>query len=128
MTVVPEPRRWELGYDMPFDEFARRRQLERDSQAILDAAVASVPVALPLTAILARGLAGPKVVAEVTAGEHDLFVIGSRGPGAIRSLLLGSVSHHVLHASSVPVLIVPARPRPAERTIVRHVSVTGGRS
>jgi len=36
----------------------------------------------------------------------DMIVIASRGRGAVKEMLFGSVSHHVLHASNLPVLVV----------------------
>ena len=42
-------------------------------------------------------------------GRFNLVVIGSHGSGFLKRVLLGSVSHHVLHHASCPVLVVRER-------------------
>ncbi|GAA55426.1 universal stress protein [Clonorchis sinensis] len=50
------------------------------------------------------GVAILKAIVEL---KGDVVIIGSRGAGAIRRTILGSVSNHVLHHAHIPVIIVP---------------------
>jgi nucleotide-binding universal stress UspA family protein len=67
-----------------------------------------VPSDLPITTVLTERPIRCELLDLIKGGGHDLVVIGSRGRGAVRAALLGSVSHYVLHRSRVPVLIVHA--------------------
>ncbi|MHB8870529.1 MAG: universal stress protein [Thermoleophilia bacterium] len=52
------------------------------------------------------GNAGNVICAEAQAIGADLIVMGSRGHGAAASLFVGSTSLHVVHCTTVPVLLV----------------------
>jgi nucleotide-binding universal stress UspA family protein len=113
MTVVPELSQWVLGdgYTVSVGPSEFEEETEHRYQAMLQAAVDGVDDSLPVSGFIAHGAAGPAIVDEAAAGNYDLIVMGTRGRGEFRSLLLGSVSHHVLQASPVPVLIVHASDR-----------------
>jgi nucleotide-binding universal stress UspA family protein len=81
---------------------------EAEANQIVGRARDRVPDGLPVKTVLAGQPVGAAVIRQITHGQHDLVMMGSRGRGAVRSALLGSVSHYVLHHSPVPILIVHA--------------------
>ena len=59
-----------------------------------------------MTPIAVEGLPAATLVAEATRRGAELVVVGSRGAGTARRLLLGSVAEGVLRDSPCPVLVV----------------------
>ncbi len=112
LAVAPDVSGWGFGdidgYSAATDLAKINEHVERQYETVLQQAMNRVPPVIAATPLLGWGSPGPAIVAEVQSGAHDLVVMGSRGRGELRSLLLGSVSHYVLHESLVPVLIVPA--------------------
>ena len=113
MTSVPDPSAWLLsggpasgGVD--FDALAA--DTESEYRTLLDSAVDQVPAEIPVTKVLAHGRPANRILKQLKEGGHDLVIMGSRGRGEVRSLLLGSVSHEVLNASPAAALIVHADP------------------
>jgi nucleotide-binding universal stress UspA family protein len=108
---------------------------EADTQAILRAAVERVPNDVSVNVVLSRDPVRPALIHQIEAAGHDLVVMGSRGHGALGSVLLGSVSHFALHHSPAPVLIVhaererghasPAQTAPAEEASDRSAVNAG---
>jgi nucleotide-binding universal stress UspA family protein len=86
------------------------RDAETETQRILRSAAQRVPDRVSVSTVLSSEPVRTALIGQIIAGHHDLVVMGSRGRGALRSVLLGSVSHYVLHHSPVPVLIVHVEP------------------
>lgn len=79
------------------------------AQAGLDNALSEAEAAtsgVKVTTEVHKGQAADVLIEE--AKDADLLVVGSRGLGGFRGLLLGSVSQQCAQHSSCPVVIVPA--------------------
>jgi nucleotide-binding universal stress UspA family protein len=112
ITAVTEPR---TGVTMALAAGAAAGlgpALLREADRVVRAAADRVPDDISVTTILTEHPIRAAIMARIREGHHDLVVMGSRGRGTVRSAVLGSVSHHVLHHSPVPVLIVHADPEP----------------
>ena len=114
IAVVPVPNLWVTGAgDLPVD-LGGVDSPEEEYRSILARAVATVPPDVPVTTLLRRGPAAAAILAAAREDQHDLIVMGSRGRGGWRSLLLGSISHAVLRSSPVPVLVSRRVPSPGD--------------
>lgn len=109
LIAVGAPPRWRPAGPY-YSPYPNDDELEHQAQQIVDRAEALVPDDVPVSSITRRGLAAEAILERVETGGHDLVVMGSRGLGPARSLLLGSVSRAVLAHSPVPVLIARAEP------------------
>ena len=114
-TFVPPTPIGEPGMiPMPATDYVGQMDAERNAAlAELDAALAEVfPDGVPddLESTLLEGDAEDALVRE--AADAELLVVGSRGRSGLKSVLLGSVSRHVVSHAPCPVVVVKA---PAER-------------
>ena len=104
-SLVPE------RYHPPYEEGAHRilaEQLERIGQAGGTVSEAHLVEGSPADAIL-------DLAERVGA---DLIVVGSRGLGTVKRLLVGSVSLGVVHHADRPVLVVRGRSWPPVRVVI----------
>ena len=86
--------------DEPDVEEKIRRQVDEAQQEGIDATFRLISAAAPSAA---------QAIAEVARElEADTIVVGTRGHTPFAGLLLGSVTHRLLHIAPCPVLAVPA--------------------
>lgn len=56
--------------------------------------------------VVAHGDPATEIVRVTDDGDYDLVVVGSHGAGFLKRVLVGSVSNHVVHHATCPVLVV----------------------
>ncbi|MEU4445242.1 universal stress protein [Actinosynnema sp. NPDC050801] len=84
-----------------------RDEVRQDNRRVLEDMAAEVGP--EVRAVLAEGDA--RDVLTKASGHAALLVVGSRGAGPIREVLLGSVSSYCVHHASCPVVVV-REPKP----------------
>jgi nucleotide-binding universal stress UspA family protein len=105
LTVIPNVTETAaMAYGAGVDPIALQVDADRNAEKTMRAALDAVPDDQPVDSVQRRGHAGPEIVAQVKAGNHDAVMLGARGLGRIGSMF-GSVSQHVLHHSGVAVFV-----------------------
>jgi len=93
-----------LGYEDFEKLFAKRKSA---GQAIVDNALLKLEGSkLKVRTELLEGPEAESILKAAQDLEADLIVMGTRGLGAVKGLLIGSVSRKVLHYASCPVMVV----------------------
>ena len=93
-----------LGYD-DYEKFYSKRKA--GGQTILDQALQELRnTRLDVREELQEGPEAESILNIAKKCQADLIVIGTRGHGTLKGLLVGSVSRKVIHHSSCPVMVV----------------------
>jgi len=93
-----------LGYSDYEKLFSRRRSA---AQAVLDDARKKLdPISASVQEKLEEGNEAESILKVAGNCKADLIVMGTRGLGAVKGLLVGSVSRKVIHYAACPVMVV----------------------
>ncbi len=99
---LAELRQW-LGSGHAFEQ-----QLQADTLAQLQEAAQMLQLerGVPVTALQASGIAFEEIALEAERQDAAVMVLGARGMGFVRRLVLGSTSDRLLRRSTRPLLVV----------------------
>jgi nucleotide-binding universal stress UspA family protein len=104
------------------DSELTREAVRRDAEQLLAAAgerVAAIAPDVPAHGVVAE--LDPRDALRETARSAAMVVLGSRGRGLVKSLLLGSVAHAVSRDGACPIVVL----RPVADSVVRRGIVVG---
>ena len=87
---------------------APQSAIEYLGNAVLDSAdnIARESGMTDISRVITYGNAAERIVAEADTAKADLIVIGTRGLSDLGGLVMGSVSHKVIHLSACPCVTV----------------------
>ena len=98
------PLAYGAGWSVPAPVDDYEKVADTKLQKIIDDA-ADLSAGVKVTPVLCEGQAASVLCAQ--AAGADLLVVGSRGLGGFRGLLLGSVGQECAHHATCPVVIIP---------------------
>jgi nucleotide-binding universal stress UspA family protein len=81
-----------------------REAAQRETDRLL-AAASGRPAQVTVDAVTGRPA---EELLKAADGDADMIVVGSRGSGGFKRLLMGSVSTEITHHASCPVVVVPS--------------------
>jgi nucleotide-binding universal stress UspA family protein len=92
----------------PLPTMPETDEMSGAAEAVVDQVLAEALEGHPGVAVEKVIVEGPAATLLLDlAKEADLLVVGSRGHGGFIGLLLGSVTQHVVHHTTAPVVVVP---------------------
>ena len=122
VSAAHEPDPAFIGYGVVEAEVPTPQTAVERAQGLLDRALERLPDSVKAGGQVIAG--GPSVLADVQG--IDLMVIGSRGYGSLRQVLLGSVGARLVESARFPVLVMPrSADSPAETEDRDAVGVAG---
>jgi nucleotide-binding universal stress UspA family protein len=90
--------------DYDLTELARKTALAETEEVLDQIADDSRPASVAVQAVF--GVPAEELLK--VAADADMIVVGSRGGGGFKKLLLGSVSSHAVHHGHCPTVVIPS--------------------
>lgn len=105
----PEPELLGLDYGPASSRVHMKNKIQKERKKLFEFAEKYKSEAVKITPLSAQGPTAEKIIEETDKLNCDVIIIGSHGRGAVRHILVGSVSEEILRKSGMPVLIIPTR-------------------
>ena len=112
-----------IGYGELYSEL-RKVEADHADKVLAETRERATEAGVACTTIALEGLPGEEICREAEGHDPRLLVVGAHGWGHIGRLVHGSVSTHVLHHASCPVLVVHGESvAPRDRTAAETAGI-----